>query len=471
MTTTAHRDLIDQLAHDLHGRLIRPDDSAYDEARKVHNGMIDRRPAAIARCAGEDDVTTLVRSAREHDVRLAVRGGGHNAAGLGVWDDALVADLSEMRSVDLDLSDSTVRVGGGATWGDVDQVTVPEGLAVPSGYMSTTGVGGLTLGGGIGYLARRHGLTIDNLLEARVVLADGSVVTASETEHPDLFWALRGGGGNFGVVTEFRFRAHPVGEHGVILGGPVLYDMADAGGVFRWYREVLPALPEEISGWLGLLRVPSAPPFPEALWDRPVCGIVWCWSGPHDRGQQVLDDLAGFGNPLLVGTHDMPLSQLQSAFNTFYPPGYQWYWKADFYDRITDEAISAHLEHGTRLPTSLSTMHLYPVDGAAARVPEDATAFPHRSGGWAGVVVGVDPDPAQRDVITSWSRTYWEALRPSAVGGAYVNFLMGEGQDQVRAAYRGNYDRLTRIKAKYDPDNLFRINQNVLPQGQDRADR
>ncbi|MFK5647921.1 FAD-binding oxidoreductase [Ornithinimicrobium sp. LYQ121] len=463
MTATQTTAPVDTLGAHLRGTVVLPGDAGYDEARAVHNGMIDRHPAAIARCADEVDVARAVLFAREHALRIAVRGGGHNAGGLGVWDNALVVDLSGMRGVHLDRSDWTVRVQGGATWGDVDHITVAQGRAVPSGLVSTTGVGGLTLGGGIGYLARLHGLTVDNLVEAQLVLADGSSVTASEEEHPDLFWALRGGGGNFGVVTSFRFRSHPVGEGGVVLGGPVLYDVADAGDVIRWYREVLPALPEEISGWLGLLRVPSGPPFPESLWDRPVCGIVWCWTGPHDRGQEVLGELAAYGSPLLVGMHDMPFSQLQSAFDGLYPPGYQWYWKADFYDQITDEAVHAHQRHGSRPPTSLSTMHLYPVDGAVTRVPEDATAFPHRSGGWAGVVVGIDPDPGNRELITGWSRAYWEALRPSAAGGAYVNFLMEEGADRVRAAYRGNYDRLARVKARYDPDNTFRVNQNIPP--------
>lgn len=465
MTSTQTTAPLDTLAMSLRGTVTRSGDPDYDRARSVHNGMIDRRPAAVARCADEVDVVRTVLFAREHGMTIAVRAGGHNAAGLGVHDDALVVDLSSMRGVHLDRSDATVRVQGGATWGDVDHVTVPEGRAVPSGLVSTTGVGGLTLGGGMGYLSRRYGLTVDSLVEAQVVLADGSVVTVTEQEHADLFWALRGGGGNFGVVTSFRFRSHPVGEDGVVLGGPVLYDVADAGEVMRWYREVLPALPEEISGWLGMLRVPSGSPFPEHLWDRPVCGIVWCWTGAHDVGQEILDELAGHGEPLLVGLHDMPFSHLQSAFDGLYPPGYQWYWKADFYDTITDEAVRAHERYGSAPPTSLSTMHLYPVDGAAARVAEDATAFPHRSGGWAGVVVGIDPDPGKRDLITRWSRDYWAALRPSAAGGAYVNFLMDEGADRVRAAYRGNYDRLARVKARYDPENTFRVNQNIPPHG------
>ncbi|MGC5583135.1 FAD-binding oxidoreductase [Ornithinimicrobium sp. W1665] len=463
MTATQTAVPLHTLAPLLRGTVVLPADAEYDAARAVHNGMIDRHPAVIARCVDEVDVGRAVLFAREHALPVAVRGGGHNAGGLGVWDDALVVDLSGLRGVHLDRTDGTVLVQGGATWGDVDHVTVPAGRAVPSGLVSTTGVGGLTLGGGIGYLSRRYGLTVDNLLQAQVVLADGSLVTTSEEEHPDLFWALRGGGGNFGVVTSFRFRSHPVGEDGVILGGPVLYDSADAGAVMRWYREVLPALPEEISGWLGMLRVPPGPPFPEGLWDRPVCGIVWCWTGAHDRGQEVLDELATFGEPLLVGLHEMPFSQLQSAFDGLYPPGYQWYWKADFYDRITDEAVETHRQHGSRPPTALSTMHLYPVDGAVTRVAEDATAFPHRSGGWAGVIVGIDPDPANRELITRWSRDYWEALRPSAAGGAYVNFLMEEGDDRVRAAYRSNYDRLARVKARYDPENVFRVNQNIPP--------
>jgi hypothetical protein len=296
-----------------------------------------------------------------------------------------------------------------------------------------------------------------------VVLADGTFVTASDGSHSDLFWALRGGGGNFGVVTSFTFRCHDIGENGMIIGGPVLYDFADTAEVMRWYRELLPALPEELSGWIGLITIPPAPPFPETLWGRKSCAIVWCYTGPHDHADKVLEPVKSFGSPLLAGLHAMPFTALQSAFDPLYPAGLQWYWRADFFNEISDTAIDVHIKYGQQLPTGHSTMHLYPIDGAAARVPQDATAFAYRDGGWAGVIVGVDPDPANAGLISQWARDYWQELHPTSAGGAYVNFLMNEGQDRVQAAYRGNYNRLAQIKGRYDPDNVFHINQNIQP--------
>jgi FAD/FMN-containing dehydrogenase len=453
----------DDLAGTLRGELIRPGDPGYDEARAVYNAMIDKRPAAIVRCSDTADVVAAVRFARANDLEIAVRGGGHHAAGFGVWDDALVIDLSRLRSTTVDPATKTVRVDAGCTWGDVDHATVAFGMATPSGFLASTGVAGLTLGGGVGYLSRRFGLTVDNLLAADVVLADGTFVTASETSHPDLFWALRGGGGNFGIVTSFVFRCHPIGEAGSVIGGPVLYDIADAGAVMRWYRALLPSLPEELSGWLGLITIPPAPPFPEQLWGRKACAIVWCYTGEHPKADEVLEPVRAFGSPLVVGLHEMPFTALQSAFDPLYPAGLQWYWRADFFREISDEAIEVHERFGELLPTGHSTMHLYPIDGAAARVPAQATAFGYRDGGWAGVIVGVDPDPANADMIAQWARDYWEALHPTSAGGAYVNFMMEEGQDRIRASYRDNYDRLTLVKRRYDPDNAFHVNQNIRP--------
>ena len=460
-TTTA--EALGQLDADLRGELIIPGGRGYDEARAVYNGMIDKHPAAIARCRDAADVVTCVRFGRDHDVVLAVRGGGHNAGGLGVADDALVIDLSQLRSTTVDPENHTVRADAGCTWGDVDHATVAFGMATPCGFLASTGVAGLTLGGGIGYLSRRFGLTVDNLLSADVVLADGTLVTASPSTHSDLFWALRGGGGNFGVVTSFTFRCHDIGEGGTVIAGPVFYDLADVGEVMRWYRELIPSLPEELSGWIGLLTVPPVPPFPEELWGRKVCGIVWCYTGPHDRADAVLEPVKSFGSPLMVGLQPMPFNVLQSTFDPLYPAGMQWYWRADFFNEISDAAINVHRKYGELLPTGHSTMHLYPIDGATARVPADATAFAYRDGGWAGIIVGVDPDPANAARITQWTKDYWQELHPTSAGGAYVNFLMEEGQDRVKAAYRGNYDRLVAIKERYDPDNVFHVNQNIRP--------
>lgn len=453
-----------ELSDTLRGELIRPTDARYDTARAVYNAMIDRTPAAIARCRDVADVIACVDFGRENGLDIAIRGGGHNAAGLAVADDALVIDLSGLRGTTVDPEHHTVRVDAGCTWGDVDHATVAGfGMAVPCGFIASTGVAGLTLGGGIGYLSRRFGLTVDNLLSADVVLADGTFVRASEDEHSDLLWALRGGGGNFGVVTSFTYRCHDIGEHGVIVGGPVLYDLADAPDVMRWYRELLPSLPEELNGWLGLLTIPPAPPFPEELWGRKACGIVWCYTGPHDAAEQVLEPVRRYGSPLVVGIQPMPFNLLQSAFDALYPAGLQWYWKTDFFTEISDAAIDVHLRYGERLPTGHSTMHLYPIDGAASRVPPDATAFPHRHGGWAGVIVGVDPDPAKAPEISDWARNYWHDLHPMSAGGAYVNFMMDEGQDGVETSYRDNYRRLAEIKYRYDKYNLFHVNQNIRP--------
>jgi len=454
---------ISTFANGLRGRLIRHTDPDYDTARAVYNGMIDKRPAAIARCRDVADVLACVRFGREYDVTLSVRSGGHSAGGLGVWNDALVVDLSLMRSTTVDPEHRTVRVDPGATLGDLDHATGAFGLAVPTGFIANTGIAGLALGGGVGYLTRRFGMTLDNMLAADVVLADGTFVTASEDSHADLFWALRGGGGNFGIVTSMTFRCHPVGENGLIIGGPVLYDIADTTEVMRWYRDVLPTLPEELNGWFALVTIPPAPPFPEELWGRKACGVVWCYTGPHSRADEVLAPVREFGSPLVMGLAPMPFSALQGAFDPLYPPGLQWYWRSDVFTEISDAAIEVHRRYGERLPTGHSTMHLYPIDGAAARVPDDATAFPYRDGGWIGNIVGVDPDPANAEAITQWTRDYFADLHAMSAGGTYVNFMMDEGEDRVRAAYRGNYERLAQVKGRYDPENTFHVNQNIPP--------
>jgi FAD/FMN-containing dehydrogenase len=453
----------EDLAAAVRGSLIMPGDPDYDQARAVYNAMIDKRPAAIVRCRDVADVITCVRFARKHGVEIAVRSGGHSGPGLGVWDDALVIDLSLLRSTTVSPENHTVRVDAGCTLADVDHATAAFGMAVPFGILGSTGVAGLTLGGGVGYLSRRFGLTVDNLLAADVVLADGTFATASENSRRDLFWAVRGGGGNFGIVTSFTLRCHDIGDHGTIIGGPVLYDLADTPSVMRWYRELLPSLPEELSGLFALLTIPPAPPFPEELWGRKACGIVWCYTGSHDRAGEVLEPVRTFGSPLVVGVQAMPFSVLQSAFDELNPPGLQQYWRADFFTEISDAAIDVHVKYGKQLPTGLSAMHLHAIDGAASRIPEDATAFAYRDGGWAGVIVGVDPDPANAGLISQWARDYWEELHPTSAGGSYVNFLMNEGQERIKASYRGNYQRLAQIKHRYDPDNTFHINQNIQP--------
>lgn len=447
------------LAAELRGQLIRPSDPDYEQARRVYNGMIDKHPALIARCADAADVIAAVNFGRDQDLDIAIRGGAHNGAGLGTCNGGLVIDLSPMRGVRVDPEARTAEVAGGATLGDVDHATHAFGLALPTGIISTTGMG-LVLGGGIGHLSRKYGLAVDNLLAADVVLADGSLVTASPDSHDDLFWALRGGGGNFGVVTSFTFALHPVGT---VVGGPTLWPLDQAADVMRFYREFLPNAPEDLNGFFAFLTVPPDPMFPENLHLQKMCGVVWCYTGPPEQADEVFAPVRDVPALALDGIQTLPLPALQSVFDALYPPGLQWYWRADFVRELSDGAISRHVEHATRLPSMHSTMHLYPIDGAVHRVGPDETAFSYRDATWAEVIVGVDPDPANAAAITSWTVDYWDAVHPYSAGGAYVNFLMDEGQERVQATYRGNYDRLAAIKGAYDPTNLFHVNQNIQP--------
>ena len=444
----------------LRGELIEPGDKGYDAARKIYNAMIDKRPRLIARCVDVGDVMTAVNFARQNQMLLAVRGGGHNGGGLGVCDDGLVIDLSPMRYTRVDPKARTVRVGGGCTWGDVDHATHAFGMATPSGIISTTGVGGLTLGGGIGHLTRKCGLSIDNLLSVDMVLADGRFVTASAEENEDLFWAGRGGGGNFGAVTSFLFRLHPIKT---IIGGPTLWTLEQAADVMKWYREFITTAPDDLNGFFAFLTVPPALPFPENLHLKKMCGVVWCYTGPEKEAERVFKPIREFGPPALYGIHAMPHPMLQSAFDALYPPGLQWYWRADFVKELSDEAIALHVKHGSDVPTMHSAMHLYPINGGAQRVGKTETPWSYRDATWAEVIVGVDPDPANTKRITEWSKTYWDALHPYSAGGAYVNFMMDEGEERIKATYRDNYPRLASLKKKYDPTNLFRVNQNIKP--------
>ena len=442
------------------GDLIGQDDARYEESRQVFNAWIDRRPALIARCATPEDVAKAVAFARDHDLLLAVRGGGHNGGGLGTCDDGVVIDLSAMREVEVDPAAGTAKVGGGCTWADVDAATQPHDLAVPCGIISTTGVGGLTLGGGIGHLTRKYGLSIDNLLAADMVLADGRQVRASADEHPDLFWAIRGGGGNFGVVTQFHFRANPVGT---VVAGPTFWPIEQAAEVLAAYREFLPSAPRELNGFFAFHFVPPAPPFPEELHLRLVCGVIWNYLGTEEGLAKELEPMLAVGTPLMHGVHPMPFAMLNGAFDGLYPAGDQWYWRADFVKEISDESLERNVEFGEKLPTYKSTMHMYPIDGAAHDVGPNDTPWAYRDANWGQVMVGVDPDPGKKPELRQWAVDYWEAVHPYSSGGAYVNMMMDEGQARVRAAYRDNYDRLSRIKAEYDPDNVFRVNQNIQP--------
>lgn len=444
----------------LRGGLIEPQDPGYDDARKVYNAMISKRPRMIVRCADVADVIRSVNFARENNILLSMRSGGHNAGGLGICDDGLVIDLSPMKYTRVDPQTKTVIAGAGCTWGDIDHATHVFGMATPSGIISTTGVGGLTLGGGIGHLTRKCGLSIDNLLSVDLVLADGSFVTANANQNQDLFWAVRGGGGNFGVVTAFTFKLHPIG---MVYGGPMLYDMSEADDVMKWYRKLIKDAPDDLNGFFAFLTVPPGPPFPEHLHLKKMCGIVWAYTGPLEKAEEIFKPIRAFKKPALDFVGPIPQPALQGMFDPIYPTGMQWYWRADFVNELSDEAIAKHVSFGKGLPTMHSTMHLYPVNGAAARVNKKDTAWNYRNATWAMVIVGVDPDPANKEKITTWTKQYFDALHPYSAGGAYVNFMMDEGEDRVKATYGDNYERLVTIKNKYDPHNLFRVNQNIKP--------
>jgi FAD/FMN-containing dehydrogenase len=451
---------IEAFARRLRGPLLRRGDPDYDAARRVYNAMIDKHPRFIARCTRAADVVAGVEFAREHDLPLAVRGGGHSGAGLGTCDDGLVLDLGPMKGIQVDPATRTLRAQAGCTWGDVDRVGHPFGLTVPAGIISTTGIAGLTLGGGHGYLTRRYGLTIDHLLAADVVLANGEQVTASRDQHPDLFWALRGGGGNFGIVTQFAYQARPVHT---VTAGVTLWALDHAREVMQWYRAYLPAAPDDLYGFFALLRVPAMALFPAELHGRTMAGVVWCHCGPAEQAEAAFRARRGLCPPVFEQIVPMAFPVLQSLFDALYPPGLHWYWKGDFVTDLPDAAIDQHVRFGSSLPSALATMHLYPIDGAASRVSADATAFRFRHARWSMAIAGIDPDPRNAAPITHWAREYWRALQPYSAGAGYVNFMMDEGAAPIRATFGDNYARLVEVKGRYDPENLFRVNQNIPP--------
>lgn len=445
----------------IRGTIVQRGDASYEEERKVYNRMIDKRPAILVKCCDVADVIACVNFGRDNKILTAIRSGGHNAGGLGLCDNGLVIDLSLMKGIHIDQKNNTVRVESGCLLGDVDHATHAFGKAVPSGILSTTGIAGLTLGGGVGHLSRMYGLTIDSLLEADIVLANGKMVSASEKENSDLFWAIRGGGGNFGVVTSFLFKMH---DAGTVYGGPMLWHIADAEEMMKFYRDYILKAPNEAYCYLAFLTVPPVPVFPEALHLKKMCGLLWCNVGDPQKAEESVNIFRKYKKPALDYVGAIPFTGLQGMFDPLYPKGMQWYWKADFIKDLSDEAIKVNVKHGNRLPTQSSTMHMYPINGACRNKKIGETAWSFRDANWAQVIVGVDPDPAYNEKISTWAKEYWEAIQPYSGGGAYINFMMDEGQDRVKASYRDNYKRLTNIKGKYDPDNFFRVNQNIEPQ-------
>jgi FAD/FMN-containing dehydrogenase len=450
---------LEELQAQVRGAVIARDDAGYEEARKVYNAMIDKHPALIVSCRDVADVQAALAFGKANGLDIAVRGAGHNGAGLGTVVDGLVIDLCPMRWARVDPKARTAQVGGGSTMADIDHATHAFGLAAPVGIIGTTGVG-LLLGGGVGHLTRKHGLSIDNVVAADVVLADGTFARATEDENADLLWAIRGGGGNFGIVTALTLNLHPVST---VIAGPILWPLDQSAEVLAWYREFLPEQPDELTGFFAFLTVPPGPPFPEELHMQKMCGVVWCIGSDAAHADSLLEPARKVGKPALDGVMELPLPAWNGAFDALYPPGDQWYWRGDYVKEIPDAAVEAHVEFGKKLPTWKSTMHLYPSDGAASRVAADATPWAYRDAKWTSVFAGVDPDPANADVIREWTVDYFEALHPYSMGGSYVNFMMEEGQERVQATYGSNYARLAQVKAKYDPENVFHVNQNIKP--------
>ncbi len=451
---------VDELRDQVRGEVFTSDDPGYEEARRVYNAMIDKRPLCVVRASGVTDVIAAVNFAREAELDLSVRGGGHSVPGFGTNDGGLVIDLSLMRSVRVDPRNRTARAEGGATWGDFNHATDAFGLATTGGIISTTGVGGLTLGGGIGYLARGHGLSCDNLVSADVVTADGRVLTASTDENADLFWALRGGGGNFGVVTSFEFKLHPVKD---IYGGPMFFELEHAGELLRFYREFIADAPEEFGGFPAYQIAPPLPFIPEERHGDTFIAFVACWAGPLEEGESALKALRDVAPIVAEHVGPMPYAALNSAFDALVPPGLQHYWKANFVTELTDAAIDAHVEHGAKIPVVNSTVHFYPINGACHRVGADETAFGHRDASFATVIAGMWPEPADNEANIEWVRNYYAATAPHSEEGGYINFMAEDDQDRVPANYGATYDRLAEVKRNYDPSNLFHMNQNIKP--------
>ncbi len=451
---------LSDLRERVRGEVVVPGDHAYEEARAVHNGMSDRRPGAVVRVANAGDVMTTILYARENGLDLALRGGGHSAPGFGTVDGGVVIDFSRMRTVRVDPRGRTARADAGVTWGDLYSATYAFGLTTPGGIISTTGIAGLTLGGGIGYASRGLGLSCDNLISADVVTADGRFLVASEEENADLFWALRGGGGNFGVCTSFEFRLHPVKD---VYWGPMFYEIEEAENVLRFFREYIRDAPEAMGAFPAFQIAPPLPFIPEDRHGDMFAAIVACWAGPLEEGEAQFRPFHEFAEVKAEMVGPVPFPAANGAFDGLFPKGLRQYWKGNYVGALTDEAIAVHAEHGPRAPTASSTMHLYPIDGACHRVAPDATAFGHRDANFSMVIVGGWEDPGADERNVQWVRDYSAAIAPHSQEGGYVNFLDADDQNRVKANYGANYQRLLDIKRKYDPDNVFHVNQNIVP--------
>lgn len=452
---------IEELKGGFKGELLLPSDGAYESARTIWNAMIDKRPAVIARCATTSDVVRGVNFARDNGLLLAVRGGGHNIAGHAMCDDGFVVDLSQMKAASVDPATRRVTIEGGATLADLDAATQAHGLATPTGINSTTGVAGLTLGGGFGWLSRKHGMTVDNLESAEVVTAAGEVVRASATEHPDLFWALQGGGGNFGVVTRFEFRLHPVGPD--VLSGLIVYPISEAKSVLQQYREFLAKAPEALSVWTVLRQAPPLPFLPGRVHGQEIIALALIYAGDPKQGEPLIEPLRKFGTPLGEHVGVQPYVAWQQAFDPLLTPGARNYWKSHNFSTLKDGLFDAVIEYIGKLPSPQCEIFFGAIGGATTRPAPDSAAYAHRDAKFVMNVHGRWEDPADDKRCIGWARDFFNASAPFASGGVYVNFLTADEGDRVRSAYGPNYDRLAQVKRKYDPDNLFRVNQNIEP--------
>lgn len=460
--TKIDEEIIRKFKDSLRGELIQPSDANYDEARKVWNGMIDKHPALIARCAGVVDIINAVNFARANELLVAVRGGGHNVAGNAVCDGGIVIDLSRMKSIRIDPVRNTCRVEPGLTWGEFDRETQAFGLALPGGIQSTTGIAGFTVGGGFGYLSRKYGLTIDNLLSADVVTADGKLLIASETENPDLFWGIRGGGGNFGIVTSFEFKLHLVGP--VILGGMLLHPLEKAREVLRFCREYVAKAPEDLSIFFGFITAPKAPHLPEQIQGKPALAVIVSYVGAIEEGERIIQPLRKFGSPAIDMVEPKPYVALQSMLDAANPPGWQNYWKSEYLKGFSDEAIDILIEYASKRPSPMSKIIIGQLLGAVNRVSNNETPYNHRDAPFIINIVSMWSDTTKNEENIKWAKALWNAVQPFATGGVYVNFLMTEGTDRIMAAYgKENYERLVMLKNRYDPANFFSLNQNIKP--------
>ena len=451
---------IQEFRSSLRGELILPGDPPYEQVRKVWNGMIDKRPALIARCAGAADVVACIQFVRSYDLPLAVRGGGHSIAGFSSCDGGLVIDLSLMKGIAVEPIRRTARAQPGLTWGEFDRETQAFGLATTGGLISTTGIAGFTLGGGIGWLMRQYGLACDNLLSARMVTADGRLLNASEQENAELYWGVRGGGGNFGVVTSFEYQLYPVNH---VIGGMVLHPASRAREVLQFYRDYVATIPDELALMFAFLTAPPAPFVPESLQGQPAVGIVACYCGSPKTGHEIVRPLKEFGPPVVDVIGPMPYTALQTMLDAAAPPGLLNYWKSGYLQELSRDAIETLVIQAAKMASPLSTIHIQQLGGGVSRVPADATAYAYRDAPFVVNIISTWTAPSESEQHVSWTRETWNALQPCWTRGAYVNFMGDESAEQVKQAYGINYARLVALKNQYDPTNLFRLNHNITP--------